>query len=156
LKRSSLPRLAVLAVCLVAVAAAMVPATAGAAGGYHMSRPFIDTDGSSTRAVGKLCTGSKYGNWRWHVTIGSGDLRVSYRWIEPIYPDGKARNLNFTYIGGPLVDEQPTKRLRDLFRSTVKHNLDKITVKLTGGRLVYENPFSDHTSSKAFRPVRGC
>jgi hypothetical protein len=68
--RSSLSRLAVLAVCVAAVAAAVLPATAGAAGGYHMTRPFIDDDGTSARAVGKICTGSKFGKWRWRATIG--------------------------------------------------------------------------------------
>jgi len=155
LKRSSLSRLAVLAVCLFAVAAASVPATA-AAGGYHMSRPFIDNDGSTNRAVGKICTGSKYGKWRWRVTIGSGDLQASYRWVETIYPDGKARNLRFTYIGGQIVDDQPTQALRDLFVATVKRSLNRITVKLTGGKLVYSNPISDSESTKAFKPVKGC
>src|SRR5262245_20914417 len=102
--RSSLSRLAVLAACLVAAAAVVLPSTAGAASGYHLTRPFIDDDGNSARAVGKICTGSKFGKWRWHVTLGSGDLRSSYRWIEPIYPDGKARHLRFTDIAGPLVD----------------------------------------------------
>src|SRR5919112_3759879 len=105
--RSSLSRLAVLAVCLVAVAGAVLPSTAAAAGGYHMTRPFVDENGDTSRAVGKICTGSKFGKWRWRVTIGSGDLRVSYRCVEPIYPDGKARHLSFTYIGGPIVEEQP-------------------------------------------------
>lgn len=154
--RSSLSRLAVLAVSLVAVAAAVLPAGASAAGGYHMTRPFIDSDGSTARAVGKLCTGSKFGNWRWRVTIGSGDLRVSYRWIEPVYRDGKARNLEFTHIGGPIVDEQPTERLRNLFVASVKKSLDKITVTLSDGKLVYENPVTKSTYSKAFKPVRGC
>ena len=153
--RSSLSRLAVLAVCLVAVAATALPATAGAAGGYHMTRPFVDENGDSAKAVGKLCTGSKFGKWRWRVTLGSGDLRVSYRWIEPIYPDGKARHLSFTYIGGPLVDEQPTGALRDLFVKTVKRGLNRITVKLAGKRLVYETPFGGK-SSQAFRPGAGC
>jgi hypothetical protein len=153
LKRSSLSRLAVLAVCLVAVAAAAVPATASA-GGYHMTRPFIDNDGSTNRAVGKICTGSKYGNWRWRVTIGSGDLQATYRWIEPIYPDGKERHLSFTYIGGQIVEDQP-EALQPLFVRTVKRSLNRITVKLTGGKLVYWNPITD-TSTKAFKPARGC
>jgi hypothetical protein len=154
--RSSLSRLAVLAVCLAATAAAVLPAGAGAAGGYHMTRPFIDTDGSSNRAVGKICTGSKFGKWRWRVTVGSGDLQASYRWIEPIYPDGKARHLTFTYIGGPIVEDQPAF-LRDDFVAAVKHNLNKITVKLSGGKLVYTNPFSGgSTSTKAFKPGTGC
>ena len=152
--RSSLSRLAVLAVCLVAVAATAVPATAGAASGYHMTRPFVDENGDSARAVGKLCTGSKFGKWRWRVTLGSGDLRASYRWIEPIYPDGKARHLSFTYIGGPLVDEQPAGALRDLFTRTVKRSLNRITVKLAGKKLVYETPFGG--SSVGFRPAQGC
>jgi hypothetical protein len=154
-KRSSLSRLAVLAVCLAAVAAAALPATAGAVGGYHMTRPFVDTDGSSTRAVGKICTGSKFGKWRWRVTIGSGDLQATYRWIEPIYPDGKTRNLSFTYIGGQIVEDQPPS-LRDLFVKTVKRSLNRLTVKLAGGKLVYSNPITDTESSKAFKPARGC
>jgi hypothetical protein len=153
--RSSLSRLAVLAVCLVVVVAAAVPATAGAAGGYHMTRPFIDNDGSTGRAVGKLCTGSKFGNWRWRVSIGSGDLHVSYRWIEPVYPDGKARNLSFTYIGGQIVEDQETPALRDLFVRTVKRLLNRITVKYSGGKLVYEMP-NGSIAKKAFTPARGC
>ena len=153
--RFPLSRLAVLAVCLVAVAATAVPSTAGAASGYHMTRPFVDENGDKAKAVGKLCTGSKFGKWRWRVTIGSGDLRASYRWIEPIYPDGKARHLSFTYIGGPLVDEQPSGALRDLFVKTVKKGLNRITVKLAGKRLVYESPFGS-TSSQAFKPGTGC
>jgi hypothetical protein len=153
--RSSLSRLAVLAVCLVAVTATALPAPAGAASGYHMTRPFVDENGDSAKAVGKICTGSKFGKWRWRVTVGSGDLRASYRWIEPIYPDGKARHLSFTYIGGPLVDEQPTGALRDLFVKAVKRGLNRITVKLAGKRLVYETPFGGK-SSQAFRPGTGC
>jgi hypothetical protein len=151
--RSSLARLAVLAACLVATAAAVMPAGA-AAGGYHMARPFIDNDGSSTRAVGKICTGSKYGKWRWHVTIGSGRLQASYRWIEQIHPDGEKRNLRFTYIGGQIVEDQPPE-LRDLFVATVKRSLNRITVKLTGGKLVYWNPISNDEYSKAFKPEKG-
>jgi len=133
--RSSLSRLAVLAVCLVAAAAAVLPATAGAASGYHMTRPFIDENGDSARAVGKICTGSKFGKWRWRVTIGSGDLRASYRWIEPTYPDGKVRHLRFTYIGGPIVEDQP-ESLQGLFVDTVKRALNKITVQMVGKKLV--------------------
>ena len=151
--RSSLSRLAMLAVCLVVVVAAVVPATAGAAGGYHMTRQF-SANGESGRAVGKICTGSKFGKWRWHVTIGSGHLATSYRWVEPVYPDGKARNLRFTYIGGPIVDEQPPA-LRDLFVNSVARVLNKITVKYSGGKLVYELP-SGTTSTKAFKPGQGC
>ena len=151
--RSSLSRLAVLAVCLVVVAAAAVPTTAGAAGGYHLTRQF-SANGDSARAVGKLCTGSKFGKWRWHVTLGSGDLQASYRWIEPIYPDGKARNLSFTYIGGQIVEDQAPK-LRDLFVTSVKRVLNKITVKYSGGKLVYEMP-NGSTSTKAFKPAQGC
>jgi hypothetical protein len=152
--RSSLSRLAVLAVCVVAVAAAVLPATAGAASGYHMTRQFVDTDGSTARAVGKICTGSKFGKWRWRVTIGSGELRASYRWIEPVYPDGKARHLSFTYIGGPIVDEQPGK-MRDLFVDTVKRVLNKTTVKLAGKRLVYTSP-AGGTYYAPFKTGQGC
>lgn len=153
--RSSLSRLAVLAVCLTVVVAAAVPASAGAAGGYHMTRPFVDENGDTSRAVGKLCTGSKFGKWKWRVTIGSGDLRVSYRWVEPVYPDGKARHLVFYYVGGPIVDEQPTQRLRDMFVSMVTRRLSEITVKYSGGNLVYKLP-SGSTSKKAFTPAKGC
>ena len=152
--RSSLSRLAVLAVCLVVVAAAAVPTTAGAAGGYHLTRQF-SANGDSARAVGKLCTGSKFGKWRWRVTIGSGDLRASYRWIEPIYPDGKARHLSFTYIGGKIVEDQETPKLRDLFVKLVKQALNRITVKYSGGKLVYEMP-NGSIAKKAFTPAKGC
>jgi hypothetical protein len=153
--RLSLPRLALPVVCIVVAAAAILPAGASAAGGYHMTRPFVDENGDSARAVGKICTGSKFGKWRWRVTLGSGDLRASYRWIEKIYPDGKARELRFTHIGGPLIDEQPTQRLRDAFVQIVASRLNKITVKLAGKKLVYETP-SGGTSSKAFKPAAGC
>lgn len=153
--RSSLSRLAVLAVCLVVVVVAAVPATAGAAGGYHMTRPFVDENGDTSRAVGKICTGSKFGKWKWRVTIGSGDLRVSYRWIEEVYPDGKARKLFFYYVGGPIVDEQPTQKLRDMFVSMVTRRLSEITVKYSGGKLVYKLP-SGSISKKSFTPARGC
>jgi hypothetical protein len=153
--RLSLSRLAVLAVCITAVAAALLPSGAAAASGYHMTRPFVDENGDSTRAVGKICTGSKFGKWRWKVTIGSGDLRASYRWIEPIYPDGKARHLRFTYIGGPIVDDQPAS-LQEMFVETIKRGLNRITVKLAGGKLVYSNPISGGTSTKAFKPAARC
>jgi hypothetical protein len=151
--RLSHSRLAVLAVCLAAAAAAVLPATAGAVGGYHMTRPFIDENGKSARAIGKICTGSKFGKWRWRVTIGSGDLRASYRWIEPIYPDGKARHLRFTYIGGPIVEDQP-ESLQELFVNTVKRSLNRITVKLAGKKLVYTTPFGG--STVPFKPAQGC
>jgi hypothetical protein len=151
--RSSLSRLAVLAVCVAAIAAAVLPATAGAAGGYHMTRPFTDEDGTSARAVGKICTGSKFGKWRWRATIGSGDLRVSYRWVEPIYPDGKERNLRFTYVGGPIVESQP-ESLQESFVNIIKSRLNKITVKLAGKKLVYDTPFGGGTA--AFKPAAGC
>ena len=129
--RTSLSRLAVLVVCVAAVAATVLPASASAAGGYHMTRPFVDENGTA-RAVGKICTGSKFGRWRWHVTIGSGELRTTYRWNERIYPDGEARNLRFTQISSPFIDEQPTERLRELFVKLVAAKLNKITVKLAG------------------------
>jgi hypothetical protein len=154
--RSSLSRLAVLAVCVVAVAGAVLPSTAGAASGYHMTRPFVDENGDTARAVGKICTGSKFGKWRWRVALGSGERRVSYRWVERIYPDGKARHLSFTYIGGSIVEEQPTEALRELFVSIVKRSLNRITVKLAGKQLVYETPFGDSTYSKPFKPAAGC
>jgi hypothetical protein len=153
--RPSLPRLAVLAVCIAAAAAAVLPATAGAAGGYHMTRPFVDENGDTARAVGKICTGSKFGKWRWRVTIGSGELRTTYRWNERIYPDGKARTLRFTAITSPFIDEQPTQRLRDAFVQMVAQRLNKITVKLAGRKLVYTTP-TGGTSTKAFRPAVGC
>jgi hypothetical protein len=152
--RSSLSRLAVLAVCLAVVVAAAVPTTAGAAGGYHMTRPFSDQHDTG-RAVGKLCTGSKFGNWRWRASIGSGDLQVSYRWIEPVFPDGKARHLDFTYIGGQIVEDQETPALRELFVKLVKRALNRITVKYSGGQLVYEMP-NGTIAKKAFKPARGC
>ena len=151
--RSSLSRLTVLAVCLIVVAAAAVPTTAGAAGGYHLTRQFSDANGSG-RAVGKLCTGSKFGKWRWRVSLGSGDLQVSYRWIEPIYPDAKARNLDFTYIGGKIVEDQ-FPALQDKFVAAVKQVLNKITVKYSGGKLVYEMP-NGTIAKKAFTPAKGC
>jgi hypothetical protein len=155
LKRLSLSRLAVLAVCLAAIAATVLPATAGAAGGYHMTRTYIDEKGQSARAYGKICTGSKFGKWRWRVTLGSGRLQSTQRWIEPIYPDGKARHLRFTYIGGPIVEDQP-EFLQESFVETVKKILNRITIKLEGGKLVYTNPVNDRTSTAPFKPVKGC
>ena len=153
--RLSLPRLAVLAVCIAAVTVAVLPATASAASGYHMTRPFTDENGNTARAVGKICTGSKFGKWRWRVTLGSGELRTTYRWNERIYPDGKARNLRFTQITSPFIDEQPTQRLRDAFVQMVAQRLNKITVKLVGRKLVYTTPTGGKTT-KAFRPGVGC
>lgn len=153
--RLSLSRLAVLAVCFVAAGAAILPAGASAASGYHMTRPFVDENGDTARAVGKICTGSKFGRWRWHVTIGSGELRTAYKWNERIYPDGKARELRFTGIDSPFIDEQPTERLRQAFRIAVANRLNQITVKLAGKKLVYKLP-SGSTSTKAFKPAVGC
>lgn len=153
--RLSLSRLAVLVVCVAAATATVLPASASAVSGYHMTRPFADENGDTARAAGKICTGSKFGKWRWRVTLGSGELRTSYRWIERIYPDGKARSLSFTHVGGPLIDEQPTERLRELFVAMVVRKLNQITVKLAGGKLVYATP-AGGSSSTAFRPAAGC
>ena len=99
--RSSLSRLAVLAVCLPSSSRPRCRRTAGAAGGYHMTRPFVDENGDTSRAVGKICTGSKFGKWRWRVTIGSGDLRVSYRWIEPVYRTARRASCSSTTSAAP-------------------------------------------------------
>ena len=153
--RLSLSRLAVLVVCVAAATAAVMPASASAAGGYHMTRPFVDENGDTARAVGKICTGSKFGKWRWRVTIGSGELRATYRWIERIYPDGKARRLSFTQISSPFIDEQPTQSLRDAFVKIVAAKLNQITVKLVGKKLAYETP-TGGKSAQAFKPAAGC
>lgn len=145
----------VLAFCLVAVLIAALPAGASAASGYHMTRDF-SANGDSARAYGKLCGKSKYGDWRWRVSLGSGDLRVNYRWIEPIRPDGKARNLRFTEISGPIVEDQP-ESLQPLFVSSVKRVLNKITVRtLAGGtKLGYTTPMGGKSTLR-FRPAAGC
>lgn len=145
----------ILAFCLVAVLIAAVPAGASAATGYHMSRDF-SANGDTARAYGKLCGSSKYGDWRWRVSLGSGDLRVNYRWIEPVRPDGKARNLRFTDISGPIVEDQP-ESLQPLFVASVKRVLNKITVRtLAGGtKLGYATPMGGK-STIGFRPARGC
>ena len=116
----------ILVVCLVAVCMAAVPAAASAAG-FHMSRDF-SANGDSARAYGKTCGKSKFGDWQWRVSVGSGDLRVNYRWIEPVRADGKARNLGFTEISGPTVESQP-ESLQDDFVAAVKRVLNKITVR---------------------------
>ena len=145
----------VLGISLVAVLTAALPAGASAASGYHMSRDF-SANGDSARAYGKLCGKSKYGDWRWRVSLGSGDLRVNYRWIEPIRPDGKARNLRFTDISGPIVEDQPAS-LQPLFVSSVKRVLNKITVKTlaSGTKLGYATPMGGKSTVR-FRPAAGC
>jgi hypothetical protein len=153
--RSSFSRLTVLGACLAAAAAVALPASAGAATGYHMSRDF-SANGDSATAHGKLCGSSKYGNWRWHVTVGSGDLEASYRWIEPVRADGKPRNLDFTFIGGPIVDDQPAA-LQPMFVNSVKRVLDRITVRAEAGgsKLAYTTP-TGGKSTIPFHPARGC
>jgi hypothetical protein len=153
--RSSIIRLALLCSCLMVAAVAALPSTAGAASGYSMSRDF-SANGDQARAYGKLCTGSKYGKWRWRVSVGSGDLRASYRWIEPIYPDGKARHLRFTFIGGPVVESQP-ESLQPLFVASVKRALNKITVQTTarGTKLKYVTP-TGGKSVIPFKPTHRC
>ena len=109
---TSIARLTILVVCIASVLAAAVPA-----GAFHMTRDF-SANGDSALAYGKICGSSKYGDWRWRVTVGSGHFRASYRWIETIRPDGKPRNLRFTYIGGPVVESQQ-ESLQPLFVSSV-------------------------------------
>jgi hypothetical protein len=153
--RSSLSRLTTFGACLAAAAAVALPASAGAAG-YHMSRDF-SANGDSATAHGKLCgSSSKYGDWRWHVTVGSGALEASYRWIEPVRADGKARNLEFTDIGGQIVDDQPAG-LQAKFVAAVKRVLNKITVRAVAGgsKLAYETP-TNGKSTVPFHPARGC
>ena len=144
----------ILVVCLVAVCMAAVPAAASAAG-FHMSRDF-SANGDSARAYGKTCGSSKFGDWRWRVSVGSGDLRVTYRWIEPVRADGKARNLRFTEISGPTVDSQPPS-LQDAFVAAVKRVLNRITVRSVAGgtKLAYTMP-TGGKSTIPFKPARGC
>jgi hypothetical protein len=151
----SISRLAAVGACLAVVAAGALPAGAGAATGFHMTRDF-SLNGDSGRAYGEICGGSKFGNWRWHATVGSGDLRASYRWIEPIGADGKARNLQFTFIGGPIVEDQPDE-LQPTFVASVKRVLNRITVRSVAGgtKLAYTTP-TGGKSTIPFRPARGC
>lgn len=148
--RPSITRLAVLSACL---GAAALP-VAAEAGGYHMSREF-SPNGQTAHAYGKICTDSKYGKWRWRASVGSGDMRVNYRWTEPIFADGKPRNLTFTHIGGPFVERQ-SEALRPLILSSAKRVLNKMTVRTAAGRknLSYTTPFGNSTIP--FKPVRGC
>jgi len=141
----------ILILCL----AAALPASAQAATGFHMTRDF-SANGDHARASGKICGGSKYGEWSWRVTTGSGDLRSTYRWIETIRPDGKPRNLRFTYIGGPIVESQP-ESLQPPFVAAVKRALNRITVRTVAGatKLRYTT-HTGGTSTVPFRPVRGC
>jgi hypothetical protein len=152
--RSSMPRLAVVGACLAAGTAAL-PSGAGAATGFHMTRDF-STSGDTARAYGEHCGPSKFGNWRWHATLGSGGLSASYHWVEPVGADGEARNLRFTYIGGPIVEDQP-EALQPLFVASVKRALNRITVRsLAGGtKLGYTTP-TGGKSTIPFRPARGC
>jgi hypothetical protein len=144
----------ILVVCLVAVCMAAVPAGASA-GGFHMSRDF-SANGDTARAYGKTCGKTKFGDWRWRATIGSGYLRTSYRWIEPVRADGKARNLRFTSISGPIVESQPPS-LQDDFVATVKRVLNRITVRSVAGgtKLAYATPTGGKSTIR-FRPARGC
>lgn len=152
---ASIARLTVLVVCLASALAAALPAGAGAATGFHMSRDF-SANGDSARAYGKLCGASKFGDWRWRVSVGSGDLRASYRWVEPVRPDGKPRNLRFTYIGGPVVESQP-ESLQPLFVASVKRALNRITVRTVANatKLAYSTP-TGGKSTIGFHPERGC
>jgi len=145
----------VLVVSLLALLTAALPTGASAATGFHTSRDF-SANGESGRASGKICGKSKFGDWRWRVSLGSGDLRVNYRWIESIRPDGKARNLRFTEISGPIVESQP-ESLQPLFVASVKRVLNKITVRtLAGGKkLGYATPLGGESTVR-FRPARGC
>jgi hypothetical protein len=149
------PMRLLLAVCLVVAVATALPAGASAAAGFHMSRDF-SANGDQGRAYGKHCGSSKYGDWRWRASIGSGYLRTSYRWIERVRPDGKARHLRFTSIGGPIVEEQPPA-LQDLFVASVSRVLNKITVRTVAGgaKLRYDTPRGG-SSTIRFRPARGC
>jgi hypothetical protein len=148
------PRRILLVLCLAAVVATALPAGASAAAGFHMSRDF-SANGDEGRAYGKHCGSSKYGDWRWHASLGSGYLRTSYRWIERIRPDGKARHLNFTAIGGPIVESQGS--LQDSFVATVTRILNKITVRTVSGgaKLRYATP-TGGSSTIRFKPARGC
>jgi hypothetical protein len=148
------PMRVLLVLCLVAAVATALPAGASAAAGFHMSRDF-SANGDQGRAYGKHCGSSKYGEWRWHASIGSGYLRTSYRWIERIRPDGKARHLDFTDVGGPIVESQGP--LQDSFVATVIRILDKITVRTVSGgaKLRYETPRGG-SSTIPFKPARGC
>jgi len=150
--RTSITRLAALGACL---GVAALPAAADASS-YHMSRDF-SANGDEARAHGKLCdSASKFGKWRWKASVGSGDLRVTYRWVEPVYRDGKQRNLNFTYIGGPLVEQQD-EDLQPMFVASVKRVLNKITVRYVASknRLAYTTP-TGGSSSIPFKPARDC
>jgi hypothetical protein len=120
-----------------------------------MSRDF-SANGDSARAYGKTCGKSKFGDWHWRVSVGSGDLRVNYRWIEPVRADGKARNLRFTEISGPTVESQPPS-LQDDFVAAVKRVLNKITVRSVSGgtKLAYTTP-TGGKSTIPFKPARGC
>jgi hypothetical protein len=151
----SVARLTVIVVCTASVLAAALPAGAGAATGFHMTRDF-SANGDSALAYGKICGSSKYGDWRWRVSVGSGDLRASYRWIERIRPDGKERHLRFTYIGGPIVESQPDS-LQPLFVSSVMRVLNRITVRTLAGatKLGYATP-TGGKSTVRFQPKRGC
>ena len=120
-----------------------------------MSRDF-SANGETARAYGKICGKSKFGDWRWRASLGSGELRVNYRWIESIRPDGKRRNLRFTEISGPIVEYQPDS-LQDLFATSVKRVLNKVTVRTiaNGTRLEYATPLGGKSTIR-FRTARGC
>jgi hypothetical protein len=120
-----------------------------------MSRDF-SANGDTARAYGKTCGKTKFGDWRWRASAGSGDLRVDYRWIEPVRADGKARNLRFTEISGPIVASQPPS-LQDDFVAAVKRVLNRITVRSVAGgtKLAYTTPTGGKSTIR-FRPARGC
>jgi len=148
--RPSITRLAALGACL---GAAALPAAAEA-GGYHMGRE-LSPNGPAGRAYGKLCTGSKYGKWRWHASVRTGDMRIDYRWTEPILADGKPHRLNFTYIGGPFIEQRP-EYLQDLIITSAKRVLNKMTVRVAAGgkKLAYTTPYGNATIP--FKAAGGC
>jgi len=149
------PMRLLLVLCLAVAVATALPAGASAAAGFHMSRDF-SANGDEGRAYGKHCGPSKYGDWRWRASIGSGYFRTSYRWIERIRPDGKPRHLNFTGIGGPILESQP-ESLQDDFVAAVTRVLNQITVRTVSGgaKLAYTTP-TGGSSSIRFRPAQGC
>jgi hypothetical protein len=155
ISRSFNPLRGILVSCLVVAVAAALPAGASAATGFHMTRDF-SANGDVATAYGKHCGASKYGDWRWRVSVGSGDLRYNERWIERIRPDGKPRNLDFTEISGPIVDSQP-EFLQDDFVAAVARSLNKITVRTFDGgtKLGYTTPTGGKSTIR-FKPARGC
>jgi hypothetical protein len=70
--------------------------------------------------------------------------------------DGKARNLRFTEISGPIVESQPPS-LQDDFVAAVKRVLNKITVRSVAGgtQPAYTTPTGGKSTIR-FKPARGC